>query len=100
MKQIVLPTAIILAALMAIAALPIPSIEYYKFLRFITLLGSGVIIYYFYSIKEYFWIPFLMIVFILFNPISPFHLGREVWVYANLLAAGFFSFISYKLMKK
>ncbi len=99
MKQIFLVTAIILAGLMAIAALPLPSIGYYQFLRVITFFGCAALIYYFYSVKGYAWIPCLVLLLILFNPISPFYLGREVWVYVNILATIFFASMGYKLSR-
>ena len=84
---------------MVLAALPLPGIGYYSFLRFITFVGTATIIYYCYTDKQNKWIPFLALILILFNPFIPFHLGKTVWGYANIASAVFFAVLWFNLKR-
>ena len=75
---------------------------FYIFLRIIITATSAYIIYdtfkNFKSINET--IIVFSIITILYNPIIPVYLTREIWLPINFLTAGFYFFNFYKINKK
>ncbi len=89
------------AALLIIA--PIVSFPYgfYTFLRLVTSLTSGFIIYFTYKssngINE---ISFIfLIILILYNPVIPVHLSREIWMPINFVTSAIYIFSFFSVRK-
>ena len=78
---------LVLAALLLICIIQLPY-GYYQLIRFVAVVGFAILAYYEYERKN---IP-LVIVFValmgLFQPIGMNPLGRQVWMVADLLVAG------------
>tara|TARA_B100001123_G_C15108753_1_gene946601 strand:- start:765 stop:1082 length:318 start_codon:yes stop_codon:yes gene_type:complete len=83
---------------------PIISFPYgfYTFLRLAVSVSAGIIIYNFYKAKS--GIDEVSIIFaiilILYNPIIPIHLTREIWLPINFVSAGIYFYGYYKIRKK
>lgn len=91
------PAFVAIAVLSLIALLPLPY-GYYMFLRIAVSLGSGAAIYYgFKQEKVPPWAWASIATAILFNPIIPIHLTREIWMIFNIASAALFGFIAYKI---
>jgi hypothetical protein len=77
------------AIMLVVAILPLPYV-YYSFLRIIICLSSGFIAYSMYSEAGNFgpWAVTFTLIAVLFNPIFPIFLSREIWLVVDLSIAG------------
>ena len=74
------------AGLLLLALLPLPY-GYYQFLRIVAAVASGFIAYQSFSDGKQTWAITFGAISILFNPIIPIHLPREVWAPVDIVAA-------------
>lgn len=88
------------AALLVLALLPWPY-GYYQFLRLVVCAVSAWLAYVQWKNDEAFsfWTVSLSATALLYNPILPIHLTREIWIVLNLLAAALF-FLHFRWLKK
>jgi|GEM_PF-1992365 hypothetical protein len=93
--------SIALMILLIVAIFKLPY-GYYTFLRIITTLGTGFLIFKTYSMYKtndaFIW--GLIIILILWNPVIPVYLTKSIWRYLNSIAAAFFLVFTIKLMNK
>ena len=89
------------AALLIIAPLISFPYGFYTLLRLIVSITAGLIIYNTYIISK--GINEISIIFslilILYNPIVPIHLSREIWIPINFITAGIYIFGFYRIKK-
>lgn len=86
--KIFIPT-IIVCVFLVIAIFRLPY-GYYKLLRVIV---TGIAIYFCYlnyEINRLLWIWIMGIIALVFNPLIPFYLGKEVWIIFDLGASAVF----------
>lgn len=85
-KQILLPSLIV-ATLLIIAVFYIKEYSYYIFLRWIICLTAIYIGIYSYETKKIYWVWIMGLVVLIFNPIIPFHLGKDIWIIIDFITA-------------
>jgi len=85
-KKIVVPI-IISSILLIIAVFPISEYGYYIFLRWVVFLSSVYVAYLFFKIKRTNWEWVIVIIAILFNPIIPVYLSKEIWQVIDIIVA-------------
>ena len=88
-------TGNIVLLFLALAHLPY---VYYKFLR-ITLFASGIYFINFYQQKSVALVIIFMFITILYNPIIPIYLTRDIWTVLNILTVGVMALNLYFLKK-
>lgn len=92
--------SIITAALLLLA---VPSglwpYGYYILLRWIVSISAGILTYKYYEQKIQLWMIVFGIVAILFNPIAPIYLDKELWVMIDLLTAILFMYPLFTVKK-
>ena len=93
MKDIDKSITTIIGAMLLFAVFPLPY-GYYIFLRLIVFVGSLFLAYKLYEKELSGWLVVMILVGILFNPIIPVYLSREVWLFIDLVCAGLFFYIS------
>ncbi len=84
-------------ALSLIALAPMPY-GYYTLLKIAVTGCASITIYLKYQADDkslLFWL--CVAVAILFNPIIPIHLTREIWMFFNIVVAGLFGFLAYRI---
>lgn len=90
---------IAVSILLFLAAFPLPY-GFYTFIRIAVSGCSGYIVYHGLSKGNKDAILWLFaFIAILFNPIAPIYMSKEVWVIADLLASGLFAWLAYKRYK-
>ena len=82
---------IIVAALIAVGALPIPFYGYYVFLR-IAACVSFVLIAFNLVERDSFWFWGCLVFGFLFNPIFPMYMPKDAWMVLDIMAAIFLFF--------
>ena len=90
--------AVSLLSLIALLELPY---GYYTFLKIAVTLCASITAYLLYEKDNkhlVFWL--CVCVAILFNPVIPIHLTREIWSAFNVLVAGLFGFLAFKCLTK
>ena len=88
------------AVLSLIALLPMPY-GYYTLLRICVSICGGLTAYIDYNAgRKDIWVWLCIAVAIIFNPIVPVHLSREIWSVLNVLVAGMFGYLAYTAFKK
>lgn len=80
------------AALLLIAVMPLPY-GYYTFLRLVVTAAAAFVVWIEYSRAQglTFWAVLFALLGLLFNPLIPVHLSREVWAWLDVAAAGTFA---------
>lgn len=73
---------------------------YFTLLRFIVCIFSGYITFKAYEFGKEFWMYSFGFLAILFNPIIPIHLSREIWVVIDFFAGIFMTVSIFKLQIK
>jgi Ni,Fe-hydrogenase I cytochrome b subunit len=75
---------------------------FYVFLRLVIFITSGAIIYYSYQNTKEINLTVVIFCFImmLFNPIIPVHLSREVWLPIDFIVAGVYGYSYLKIIKE
>lgn len=89
MENLVKKTPIVLGLLLFIAIFPLPY-GYYTFLRLIVFVFSLFLAYQLREKNCSNWIIFLIFMAILFNPLIPVYLSKEIWVLIDLFSATLF----------
>lgn len=69
---------------------------YYQLLRIVVTVTAGFVAYVLYDEQDRTWFAFLAIA-ILFNPLLPVHLERELWTAIDYVTAGIFVWLGYKI---
>ena len=87
-KEPLIILQLISIALVLIALFPLPY-GYYIFLRIAMFISMGILAYYQWTQKQSIdiWVAILVGFAILYNPIIPVHLTREIWSVLNILTA-------------
>ncbi len=89
------------AIMLLIAILPLPY-GYYTFLRIVVCITAGIIAFKVHSKTNSlgFWVVSFALIALLFNPIIPVFLTRELWFFINLAVAGLFVVYGIRQAKK
>ena len=83
-----------------IALFPLPY-AYYTFLKIVVTFCAGATAYFNYKNGNKNIIMWLcVVVAILFNPIAPIHLTKEIWMGVNMFVSGLFGYLFYGLTKR
>ncbi len=85
-KQIITPSIVVML-LLFIAIFPIEEYGYYILLRWIVCLTAIYIAYFSYEAEKIYWSWTMGIIALIFNPLIPFHLGKDIWVVVDFIAA-------------
>ena len=86
------PYLIITAIALLVAILPLPYF-YYQLLKWLVSIGSTFIAYNIYQNKKIgFDMYAFIIIAVLFNPIKPIYLTREIWTGIDVIVAGYFGY--------
>lgn len=92
-------TLSIIAGAMLLLAIPsIWSYGYFQILRWVVAIAAGFNAYVAYKVDKQVWLWIMAVIVILFNPIAPIHLTKEIWVVIDIIAAILF-FTSLKYIK-
>jgi len=97
-KEIFFPS-IIIAILLIIAIFPISEYGYYIFLRWIVCLSSVFFAYLAYQVGKKYWAWIMGIIAVLFNPIIPIYLKKEIWGPIDIISAVIY-LISFFILKE
>lgn len=73
---------------------------YYVLLRWVVTISAVFLLSLVYESKKTFWLFSMGIVAILFNPIIPVHLDKEIWIIIDLIAAILFLVSIFKIKSK
>jgi len=87
----------------AVLLLAIPSIWPYGFFEVLRWVVAGSAAYMAYSahtISRNVWMLLMIFIVILFNPIAPIHLTKDIWVVIDTAVAGIFIISIFKLKSK
>lgn len=71
---------------------------YYQLLRIVVTITAGFMAYVLYDEQDRTWFVFLAIA-ILFNPLVPVHLERELWAMIDFVTAGIFTWLGYRMFR-
>lgn len=89
----------IIAGAMLLLAIPdIWPYGYFQILRWVVAIVAGFNAYIAYKIDKKSWLWIMVATAILFNPITPIHLTKEVWIVIDIIVAVLF-FASLKYIK-
>lgn len=88
-KQIITPSIVVMI-LLFIAIFPIEEYGYYILLRWIVCLTAIYIAYFSYEAEKIYWSWTMGIIALIFNPLIPFHLGKDVWIIVDFISAVIF----------
>jgi hypothetical protein len=88
-KKLFFPS-IIIAVLLIIAIFPINEYGYYIFLRWVVCLSGAFFAYQAYQIGKKYWAWIMGTITVLFNPIIPIYLNKEIWRPIDIISAGIF----------
>ena len=80
------PPVIVSIIMLLIAMLPVPY-GYYTLLRIVVCLSAGFLAWHSYKMQRQHWMWGLGFIALIFNPIIPLHLGREIWVVIDIVVA-------------
>lgn len=90
--------ATLLGIFLFLAILPLPY-GYYTFLRLIVFVGGLFLAHQLHGEKLYNWSVIVVGMAILFNPLIPVYLSREVWLPIDIVGAVIFFFVANKSEK-
>lgn len=83
--------AVIIAAIILLLAIPsIWPYGYYQFLRLAITAIAIFVAYLAYELEKKSWMWLMAVIAILFNPIIPFYLDKEIWVVIDIIVATIF----------
>lgn len=99
MRQDVKLVSLLLSLLLVFALLPLPY-GYYTFLRLAVFGGGLFIAYQLYEKNLHSWSIFVVLPILLFNPVIPIYLSREVWLVLDLFTACLFSYIGFYIFER
>ena len=83
------------AGLLLFAIFPLPY-GYYQLLRIVVTISSGISAFKAYENKNQALTIVFALIFILFNPIIPIYLDKEIWTFIDIIVALFFGINGYK----
>jgi len=90
----------IVAVLLLVAVAPLPY-GYYTFTRLVVCLSAIFFAYSgFVSGDKSLWPWIAVAVALIFNPLIPVHLSKDVWMYLDVAAAAFFGALAYKASRR
>ena len=81
----------LIAAVVLLIALAEMPYGYYRFLRIVTCVAAAFVAYSAYAWKKHWGVWVFGVVAVLFNPLVPIYLSREVWIPIDIAAAGLFA---------
>jgi len=84
----------IFIALMLFGALAPWPYVYYRLLRLIVCVASVFVVLVTYSLKQIWWTCIFGLIALLFNPLIPIHLSREIWQPIDVICAILFVVVS------
>ncbi len=85
-KQIIIPSIVVMILLL-IAIFPIEEYGYYILLRWIVCLTAIYISYFSYEVEKIYWTWVMGIIALIFNPLIPFYLGKDIWIVVDFIVA-------------
>ena len=88
-KQIVVPS-LLTAILLVIAIFPIKEYDYYILLRWIVCFTAIFIAFFAHKEKKEYWMWFMGVTAVIFNPLKPIHLYKGMWQVIDFVAAVIF----------
>jgi hypothetical protein len=80
----------ILAAIVCLAGIALLTHEYYLGVRFVVTILAVIIGWFAIQAKAWWWVPVMLAIAIVWNPVVPFAFTGEWWVAAHVIAAGLF----------
>jgi len=87
MKDIsIKPPIIISIVMLLLALLPLP-IGYYSLLRFVVCITTCFLAWQSYNIQKMPWMWTMGMIALIFNPLIPLYLGRELWFMVDIVVA-------------
>ncbi len=89
MNDLAKKLAMVVGFLLLLAVFPMPY-DYYIFLRLVVFVSGLFLAYIFYEQKVVEWAICLSGVALLFNPVFPIYLSREIWIPIDVVSAGLF----------
>ena len=90
--------AVVIAFLLLIGPFPLPY-GYYVFLRWVTCSMAGFTAYIAYQWEAKWAIWIFILIAILFNPVIPVHLTKEIWPFVDIICATIFGIGAFTLKK-
>ncbi len=85
--------------LLLVAIFSIKEYSFYILLRWIVCLTSIYIAYLSYEARKFSWICVIGIIALIFNPIIPFHLNKDIWIVIDFIVAIIFGMTIYVFRK-
>ncbi len=85
-KQIIIPSIVVMI-LLFIAIFPIEEYGYYILLRWIVCLTAIYIAYFSYEAEKIYLTWVMGIIALIFNPLIPFYLGKDIWIVVDFIVA-------------
>ena len=73
---------------------------YYVLLRWVVSISAVFLIWVAYDLKKTFWVVLMGMVAILFNPLIPIYLDKEIWIVIDLIIAVLFLVSIFKIKPK
>ena len=83
------PPTIISIAMLLLALIPLP-IGYYTLLRIVVCLTAAFLAWNSYEAHKTSWMWTMGVVALIFNPLIPLYLGRELWIFVDIATAVIF----------
>ncbi|MGZ0712728.1 DUF6804 family protein (plasmid) [Coraliomargarita sp. W4R53] len=80
----------ILAAIACLAGTALLGHEYYLVIRFIITILAIIIGWYAVQARQWWWVPVMLAIAVVWNPLFPFLLSGPWWTAAHIVAAGLF----------
>jgi len=101
MKKLIKNTwYLLIPTIMLLFALADNPYGYYQILRWVVMLFAGYVAFLSYENKHKIWLWVFVGIAILFNPLTPIHLSRELWSVIDVIVAVFFSVNMWLLKNK
>lgn len=92
------PPIITSIILLLLAILPLPY-GYYTLLRLVVCLTAAFLAWFSYKAQKVSWMWVMGFIALIFNPLIPLHLGRELWFIIDLIVAVVFGIFLLKFRK-
>lgn len=89
--------SIVMLLLAIIGGLPI---GYYKLLRVVICGTGGYFAWVFYKLQKNAWVWIMGIIALIFNPMFPFYLGRDLWVVVDVITLLLFVIAIFNIKEK
>lgn len=89
----------LIVIMLLLAVMPLPY-SYYFFLRWTVTLSAGIFVYFSFRSKSWAILAIFSVIGVLFNPLEPIYLNKNIWVFVDLLSAALFAFGYAELQNK